>query len=273
MGFCSSDSRIKIARSALHFWEEPCISGKNGAGTVFFSGCNMKCVYCQNYEISHGGKGKYVSEDELAEEFLHLEALGAHNIELVTPTHYVPNIKEALDIARAEGLCLPVVYNCGGYEKEETIESLRGYVDIFMPDIKYFSDKYAMEYSLAPNYFETAKKALSAMVNMAGEPTFDADGIMQRGVIVRHMMLPGALFDTKKIIDYLSSEYGDKIYISLMSQYTPTPSVCNHRLLSKRINKAHYEAMAEYIECLGLKNVFLQDVSSAEESYIPEFGY
>lgn len=271
-GFCGADSSIKIARSALHFWEEPCISGTKGSGTVFFSGCNMKCIYCQNYGISTLGRGAEVTEQELAGEFISLQEQGAHNINLVTPTHYVPGIMNALDIARGRGLCIPVAYNCGGYESVETIERLSGYVSIYMPDIKYFSDKYAVEYSKAPNYFEYATKALDAMVSQAGEPVLDDDGIMQSGVIVRHLMLPGMLFDTKKIMDYLSTNYGDSIYISLMSQYTPMPAAACHKKLCHRINEAHYESMVDYIEYLGLKNVFIQDISSSGEEYIPPFS-
>ncbi len=271
IGFCGSDNRIKIARSALHFWEEPCISGKNGSGTVFFSGCNMKCIFCQNHIISTGGKGREVSVRELSDEFLRLQDMGAHNINLVTPTHYVPHIISALDIAKERGLTLPVAYNCGGYENVETIKLLWGYVDIYMPDIKYFSDKYALEYSKAPDYFRYAAEALEEMVSQVGTPIFDNDGIMKKGVIVRHLMLPGLLFDTKKIMDYLARQYGNNIYISLMSQYTPMPAVSSHKNLSRRLTKAHYESMVDYIELLGLENVFVQDIASATESFIPEF--
>ena len=270
-GFCGLDNRIKVARMALHHWEEPCVSGTKGSGTVFFSGCNMKCIYCQNYDISRNCKGRFITEEELAQSFLSLQNEGAHNINLVTPTHYVPNIKKALDMARLDGLKIPAIYNCGGYEKQETIESLKGYIDIYMPDIKYFSDKYAVEYSMADGYFEYAKKALCEMVSQAGEPVLDENGIMQKGVIVRHLMLPSLLFETKKIIDYLASEYKDSIYISLMSQYTPMPSVSSHSRLNRRINVRHYEAMTEYIELLGLKNVYIQDITSPQDDFIPEF--
>ena len=270
-GFCGADNLIKIARSALHFWEEPCISGTKGSGTVFFSHCNMKCIYCQNYEISTMGKGREVTTDELSESFLSLQEQGAHNINLVTPTHYAPGVIEALTKARERGLNLPVVYNCGGYEKEETIDFLKDHVSIYMPDIKYFSDKYALEYSMAPNYFEYAKKALAEMVSQIGEPVFDNDGIMQKGVIVRHLMLPGLLFETKKIVEYLAKTYGNSIYISLMSQYTPMSNVSCHPRLKARLNLRHYESMAEHIEFLGLTNVYLQDISSATSDFIPEF--
>lgn len=271
IGFCGAGADVKIARAALHFWEEPCISGKNGSGTVFFSCCNMKCIYCQNYGISTRNNGWFVSEKELADTFLTLQNQGANNINLVTPTHFVPQIISALDVAKKRGLKLPVVYNCGGYENPETIKLLSGYVDIYMPDMKYFSDKYAVEYSAAPNYFETAKNAIDEMFRQVGEPIFDKKSIMQRGVIVRHMMLPGLLFDTKKIIDYLYDTYKDSIYISLMSQYTPMPNVKGHPKLGSRLNEKHYDAMVEYCAEKGIKNAYIQDGSSATESFIPEF--
>ena len=203
-GFCGALDEVKIARAALHFWEEPCISGKKGSGTVFFSCCNMKCVYCQNYEISTLNKGMTISVSELADKFLMLQGEGAHNINLVTPTHFVPQIICALDEAKSRGLALPVVYNSSGYESVETIRLLKGYVDIYMPDLKYFSDKYAIKYSSAPNYFNIAKEAIEEMFNQVGTPVFDESGIMKKGMIVRHLMLPGLLFDSKKIMDYLS---------------------------------------------------------------------
>lgn len=270
-GFCGADNKIRIARAALHHWEEPCISGSRGSGTVFFSHCTMKCSYCQNYDLSHKGLGRYVTAPELAEEFVRLQKEGAHNINLVTPTHYAPGIREALDIARDRGLELPVVYNCGGYEKAETLETLRGYVDVFLPDIKYYSDKYAREFSMAPGYFETAAEALALMKDIAGDILQGEDGTLKKGVVVRHLMLPGLLFDTKKIVDYLAKTYGDSIYISIMSQYTPMAQTREHPLLSARLNPRHYEAMVDYVECMGLSNVFIQEPSSAMECYIPEF--
>lgn len=270
-GFCGALDDVKIARAALHFWEEPCISGKNGSGTVFFSCCNMKCVYCQNYEISTLNKGMTISISELAEKFLVLQSEGAHNINLVTPTHFVPQIICALDIAKSRGLNLPVVYNSGGYESIETIKLLRGYVDIYMPDMKYFSDKYAVKYSLAPNYFNIAKAAIEEMFHQVGTPVFDENGIMQKGMIVRHLMLPGLLFDSKKIMDYLYNTYKNDIYISLMSQYTPLPHIKDFPELSKKLNPRHYEAMVDYCATLGICNAFVQDGEAASESFIPPF--
>ncbi len=273
VGFCGADNKLKIARADLHFWEEPCISGENGSGTVFFSCCNMKCVFCQNYCISTENKGKNVTCEELSEAFIKLQEKGANNINLVTPTHFVPQIIESLDIAKEKGLTLPVVYNCGGYEKVETIKKLSGYVDVYMPDMKYFSDKYAVKFSDAPNYFDTAKAALEEMFRQVGKPVFDENGIMQKGVIVRHMMLPGLLFDTKKIIDYLYNTYKDDIYISIMSQYTPMPNVKNIPELDRKISEKQYETMVDYALDLGVKNAFIQEGSSATESFIPDFSW
>lgn len=272
VGFCGADDKIKIARAALHFWEEPCISGEKGSGTVFFSCCNMKCVFCQNYGISTENKGKNITIDELAAAFLALQKKGANNINLVTPTHYVPQIINALDIAKKDGLELPVVYNSGGYESAETINLLSGYVDVYMPDMKYFTDKFAIKYSKAPGYFETAKSAISEMYKQVGKPVFDDDGMMKRGVIVRHMMMPGFLSETKKILDYLHDEYGEDIYISLMSQYTPMPNVKDIPKLNRRIDMKQYETMVDYCVKIGIKNAFIQEGSSAAESFIPEFS-
>ncbi len=270
-GFCGAGNTVKIARSALHFWEEPCISGENGSGTVFFSHCNMKCVFCQNYEISTKNKGKIITVADLAGEFLKLQKLSAHNINLVTPTHYIPQIIAALDTARKDGLKLPVVYNCGGYESVESIKRLSGHVDIYMPDMKYFSDKYAIKYSSAPGYFNVASAALSEMVEQVGKPVFDKNGIMTRGVIVRHMMLPGLLSETKKIIDYLYDMYGNDIYISLMSQYTPMKNVESFPEINRKLKAEHYDAMVSYCIEKGIKNAFVQDGDAASESFIPDF--
>ena len=270
-GYCGADNNIKIARAELHFWEEPCISGNAGSGTVFFSGCNMKCVFCQNYKISTKNVGVTVTVQELADKFLYLQNKGANNINLVTPTHYVLEIIKALDIAKRNGLIIPIVYNCGGYESVDTIKLLNGYVDVYMPDIKYFSDKYAVKYSSAPNYFKVAKKALEEMFSQVGTPVFNNDGIMQKGVVVRHLMLPGLIFDTKKIIDYLYGTYKDDIYISIMSQYTPLPNVKDIPELNRKIDKKYYETMVDYCIRKGIVNAFIQDGESANESFIPEF--
>lgn len=270
-GYCGEGSRLKIGRAALHFWEEPSISGERGSGTVFFSGCNLGCVYCQNREISAEHAGRFLTEEELCAIFLDLQKQGAHNINLVTPTHYAPQIADALHLAKRGGLAIPIVYNCGGYESVETLETLQGLIDIYMPDMKYFDEKYALRYSNAPNYFEIAKAAVFEMFRQVGKNEFDENGMMKRGVIVRHMMLPGLLFDSKKIIDYLYKEYGDDIFISIMSQYTPLPWVEKYPEINKKISEEYYSSLIDYAESIGIKNAYIQDGEAASESFIPEF--
>ncbi len=270
-GYCGADNRVKIARNALHFWEEPSISGTCGSGTVFFSHCNLGCVFCQNYKISSEHQGKYVSVDELSEIFLDLQKQNAHNINLVTPTHYVQQIAEALKKAKNNGLTIPVVYNCGGYESVEALREVDGLIDIYMPDMKYFDDKYAVKYSKAPGYFKACKVAISEMFRQVGKNIFDDNGIMQRGVIVRHMMLPGMLFDSKKIIDYLYSEYRDNIYISIMSQYTPMPEVCHFPELNRKVSEKYYNTLVNYAIEKGIVNAYTQSGEAVGESFIPEF--
>lgn len=271
-GFCGAGSNLRIARAALHFWEEPCISGKEGSGTVFFSGCTMRCVYCQNYEVSTNCMGYEITIDELAEIFLDLQKKGANNINLVTPTQYVPQITAALDIAKKGGLTLPIVYNTGGYETEGTLEMLRGYVDIYMPDFKYFSNTAAVKYSRAHDYREIVMKALDTMYEQVGPPVFDERGIMQRGMIIRHLMLPGLLGDTVKIINYINKRFGENVWFSLMSQYTPMRENKDNPELNHRIDMEKYRAAEMLCERLGMSNVFLQEETAADESFIPEFS-
>lgn len=272
VGFCKAGAKVKIARAALHHWEEPCISGERGSGTVFFSHCTLKCVFCQNYEISTQDRGKVLSLQGLAEHFLRLQQEGAHNINLVTPTHYVLQIIEALNLARQEGLVIPVIYNSSGYERIETIKLLKGCVDVYLPDLKYFKDRYAMSYSKAPDYFEYAKVAIEEMVRQVGEPVFDEEGMIQKGVIIRHLMLPGCLFDTKKLVEYIYHTYEHKVYLSLMNQYTPLEHVKEYPELNKKINPRHYEYMVEYAIDLGIENGFIQEGDTAIESFIPRFN-
>ncbi len=270
-GFCGAADKIKIARIAPHFWEEPCISGENGSGTVFFSHCTMKCVFCQNYDISTCHKGKEYSIAELADGFLSLQQQGVNNINLVTPTHYVPQIKSALDIARKNGLTIPIVYNTSGYETLETLRSLDGYIDVYMPDFKYFDNKYAIKYSHAPNYFETVTSAIKEMVRQTGAVKINKDGIMEKGVIVRHLMLPGLMLDSKRIMDYLFKTYGNDIYISLMCQYTPLPHVKKYPELDRTVDMKKYNVLVDYCSSQGMEQVFIQDGESAQESFIPPF--
>jgi len=253
-------------------WEEPCLSGKEGSGTVFFSGCAVGCVYCQNRNISKALAGKVITVERLAEIFLELQAQGANNINLVTPSHYVPQIIAALDLARPQGLTLPVVYNCGGYEKVETLKLLEGYVDIYLPDFKYMAAEPAVKYSNCRDYFPVAAKAIAEMVRQVKEAAFDERGIMQKGVIVRHLTLPGYLEDSKRIIKYLHETYGDRIYLSIMNQYTPVVRNTAYPELNRRISQEEYEELVDYAIGLGVENGFIQEGETALESFIPEFN-
>ncbi len=265
-GFCGATDKIKLARAGLHFWEEPCISGIFGSGTVFFSGCNLKCVYCQNKEISKNNFGKEISVNRLAEIFLELQQQKAHNINLVTPTHFVPQIIEALKIAK---LNIPVVYNTGGYETVETIKMLKGYVDIYLTDVKYFSEINAVKYSNAPNYFENAVNALAEMISQQPSASFDGD-IMKSGVIVRHLILPSNKNDTINILKALKDKFGtDKFLLSLMSQYTPYEKYDNPEL-NRKITSLEYKHCINEALNLGF-NGFMQEKSSAKQEYTPPF--
>lgn len=272
-GYCGMDSKLYAARAALHFWEEPCISGTCGSGAVFFSGCNLKCVFCQNHTIAHGD-GKEITVERLAEIFLELQEKGAANINLVTGTHYIPQICVALQIAKAKGLVLPVVYNTSGYEEVASLRMLEGLVDIWLPDFKYVSPEPSSAYSFAPNYFEKASMALAEMVRQAGKPVFDeATGLMKRGVIVRHLVLPGQSRDTKRVLRYLHETYGDQIYISIMNQYTPLPHVAEIPELNHPLPPEEYDKILLFAERLGIENGFCQEGETAKESFIPSFDY
>ncbi len=268
-GFCGGGYTIKAARASLHFWEEPCISGKNGSGTVFFSGCNLKCCFCQNYNISAENFGKEISIERLAEIFLELQEQNAHNINLVNPTHYVPLIIKALDIAKPR-LKIPVVYNSGGYETVETIAMLDGYVDIFLPDLKYKSSLLSEKYSHAENYFGFASKAIIAMFEQVGKPIFDGD-ILKKGVIIRHLVLPNARQDSIEVLEWIANNFekGD-VLVSLMSQYTPFYKSCEHKEINRRISTFEYNKVLEKAVSLGLDG-YMQEKSSAKEEYTPDF--
>lgn len=269
-GFCGGGLFPRAAKAYLHMWEEPCISGTNGSGTIFFSGCSLKCCFCQNYKISAENFGREISIDRLSEIFLELQAKGAHNINLVSPTHYVSQIIEALDMCRNR-LHIPVAYNCGGYEKTGTLELLRGYVDIFMPDMKYYSSELSEKYSSAADYFEYASKAIAKMIEIVGKPVFDENGIMQRGVIIRHMVLPTHRRDSEEILRKLDELYErNSFLLSLMSQYTPFYKSCEHKEINRRISTYEYEKVASLARELGF-NGFMQERSSAKEEYTPDF--
>lgn len=273
-GACHAASQVLLSRAALHFWEEPCISGKNGSGTVFFCGCNLGCVYCQNGLISHGGYGRPVSTERLSEIFFELRDKGAENINLVTPTHYVPSIIEALDIAKSNGFTLPVVYNSGGYESVDTLKMLEGYIDVYLPDFKYMSGVLSARYSSAPDYFERAAAAVEEMVRQCGNPVFDEKGMITRGVIVRHLVLPECGRDSKNIISYLHCKYGNRIYMSIMRQYTPMPGISGkYPELDSRISDREYERILDFAEKCGVVNGFIQEGDSVGESFIPPFDF
>ncbi len=274
-GVCGETNHVRLARAALHMWEEPCISGEEGSGAVFFTGCTLRCVFCQNYHISTGEVGKEVSIQRLAEIFLELQAQNANNINLVTPTHFVPQIIQALDIAKEQGLYIPIVYNTSGYESVETLQMLDGYVDIYLPDFKYLDAEHARKYSAAGNYPEVAKAALAEMVRQTGSPVFDDRGMMKKGVIVRHLLLPGCLRDARNIVTYLHEIYGDQIYMSLMNQYTPLDTLDRERFpeLGKKVAERTYDALIDYAIELGVEQAFIQEGETAEESFIPMFDY
>mgnify|MGYP002621672936 FL=1 len=271
VGYCGAGEKIRVALVSLHKWEEPCLVGDNGAGTIFFSGCNLKCVYCQNFQISHGGEGVEITVARLAEIFLEQQARGAANVELVTPTHYVPQICAALDAAKNLGLKIPVVYNTGAYENPDTLELLRNRVDIFLPDLKYFSDEIAVAFSGAPNYFAVAATAIKKMFELVGEPLFSANGNMIRGVIVRHLILPNFRRDSFKILDWLHENFGNRIFISLMNQYTPVFRAAEFKKISRRLTTFEYNSVVEHARELGVENCFIQTGKTADEKFIPRF--
>lgn len=268
VGFCRSADRMRITRAALHFWEEPIISGARGSGTVFFSGCSLGCVYCQNAKISRASVGREVSHDELAAEMLRLEREGAHNINFVTPTHFAPGIAESVKIARKLGLCVPVVYNTGSYDTKETVRSLEGLVDIYLPDLKYYRAESAEKLSYAKDYPFVAREAIAEMVRQQPKPIIK-DGIMQSGVIVRILLLPSHVAEAKLSLKYLYDTYGDNIYISLMNQYTPMQGMKSP--LDRTVTNAEYSELVNYAERIGVVNAFIQEGGTQQESFIPDF--
>lgn len=298
-GRCRVSSKLKVARAALHMWEEPCISGKEGSGTVFFSGCSLGCIYCQNRAISGGQSGEEISVERLAEIFLELQEQNANNINLVTAGHYVPQVCEALKLAKEQGLNIPVVYNSSGYEKVETLALLEGLVDVYLPDFKYMNCETAGEYSHAPDYPEVAKAAIAEMVRQCPVPEFECrtdsstlqmhgalggengecscqkeysdQYLIKKGVIVRHLLLPGHVREAKQIVGYLHETYGEQIYISMMNQYTPVEQVAEHKLLGRKVTRREYERLLDFAAETGVIQGFYQEGNTAEESFIPPF--
>lgn len=270
-GRCKCDDKLKIALASLHMFEEPCISGKNGSGTVFFSNCNLNCIYCQNYEISHLGKGKEITVEHLAEIFLKQQEKGAHNINLVTPTMYVFQIIEAIKIAKSKGLDIPIVYNSNGYENVDTIKLLNGYIDVYLPDLKYYSNELSKKYSNINNYFEIATSAIKEMYNQVGKAKFDENGMITKGVIIRHLVLPNHIQNTKNILKWISDKMPNDIYVSVMAQYFPTHKAKEDDLINRKLNKKEYNEVLNYLYSLDLENGYIQELGEHEEEYVPDF--
>lgn len=272
VGFCKANNQLKIAKAYLHKWEEPPITGKNGSGTIFFSNCNLRCLFCQNYYIGEEGNGVEISLERFCEIYLDLQSRGATNINLVTPTHYVPLIIEGLKLAKSRGLVIPIVYNSSGYEKVETIKLLDGIVDIYLPDFKYYSDDYAFKYSNCKNYFKYASKSLNEMVRQQPKCVFDKNGNMLKGVIVRHLLLPKLEDDTKRILKYLHDSYGNKIYISIMNQYTPVRK-CKYNELNDTVEDRIYDEIINYAWDIGIRNAYIQEGGTQSDSFIPKWDF
>lgn len=271
-GICSNTSTLKVARSALHYFEEPSISDTNGSGTIFFSGCNLKCCYCQNKEISNDNFGINISVERLSELMLELQKKKANNINLVTPTHFVPSIIEAIKLARRNGLSIPIVYNTSGYESVATIKLLAGYIDIYLTDFKYFDNKLGEDLSKVKNYFEIASLALEEMYKQVGINKFASNGMMTKGIIVRCLVLPTKGTDTKKIINYLYKKYQDNIYLSIMNQYTPVNHSDTFTFLNDKVSDKEYDDIINYALDLGVKNAYIQEGETQDESFIPPFN-
>ena len=274
VGVCGVTDEIIAARAALHMWEEPCISGDKGSGAVFFSGCNMKCVFCQNYDIAHAGVGRSITVERLSQIFFELCEQGALNINLVTPTHYIPQIAEAIKAARQNGLTVPIIYNSSGYEKVSSLKMLDGLIDVYLPDCKYYSDELAVRYSNAAGYHAVALEAIGEMLRQVGECAFDENGIITKGVIVRHMILPNHTKDSIAVLGSLYERFGNRVYYSIMNQYTPMPRVMDSDdfpELTRAVTKREYAKIIDYALSLGIENGYTQEGAAVSESFIPAF--
>jgi len=272
IGYCGESTAIRVARTSLHQWEEPCITGEHGSGTVFFSGCNLKCIFCQNHNIADSSVGRAFAVEELAEAFLRLQEKKASNINLVTAGHFVEQIVPVIRLAKEKGLTIPIVYNSSAYETVESLQKLEGLVDIYLPDCKFFDSDISKNYAKADDYFEVAKAAIAEMVRQVGEPVFDEkSGNMIRGVIVRHLVLPGHTKDSMQILKYLYSIYGNQIYVSIMNQFTPVIKQEKYTNLNRRVTQREYQKVLDYAIELGIENAFIQEGETAQESFIPEF--
>ncbi len=273
IGRCKATDKVKVALYSLHPFEEPCISGENGSGTVFFSYCNLACEFCQNYEISQQGVGKEISIMELAEIFLKQQERQAENINLVTPTSYVPQIIEALKIAKQQGLSLPIVYNTNGYETVETIQLLNGYVDIYLPDLKYADNQLAKQFSHVEQYFEIATKAIKEMHAQVGNPVFDEKGRMQRGVMIRHLVLPNCIENTRQVLQWIHETLPKEIYVNIMAQYFPTYHAEEHETLNRKLTKEEWAQVLDMIDTFEIENGYVQELGEHEEEYVPTWEW
>lgn len=271
-GFCQVPAEMLVARAALHMWEEPCISGKEGSGAVFFSGCSLRCCFCQNGEISAGQKGGKVTVERLCEIFFELQEQKANNINLVTAGQYLPSVAKAIGLAKAQGIRIPFVYNSSGYEKTDSLKQLEGLIDIYLPDFKYMDAEIAYSYSKAKDYPQIAMAAIAEMVRQVPQAVFDERGMMERGVIVRHLLLPGHVKNSKAVLQYLYETYKDQIYISIMNQYTPMPAMAEHKKLGRKVTKREYESLLDFAIDLGVENGFIQEGGTVGESFIPAFN-
>lgn len=270
-GRCKAGSKVKIALADLHYFEEPCISGISGSGTVFFTGCNLSCVFCQNYEVSQKQIGKEIEIEDLAKEFIILQEKGANNINLVTGFMYVPQIIDAIKIAREKGLKVPIVYNSSGFESVETLKLLNGYIDVYLPDLKYYYNELAMKLSNVNNYFPIATEAIEEMYNQVGNPIFDEKGIIKKGLIIRHLVLPNHIQNSKKILKWLKNNIDENVYISIMAQYFPSYNAKNTEDVNRKLTYEEYEEIEDYVYKLNIKNGYMQDLEDDEEKYVPKF--
>ncbi len=272
IGRCKCKDKVKIALASVHYYEEPCISGENGSGTIFFSECNLNCKFCQNYEISQLGKGIEITIEELSDIFIKQQNKGVNNINLVTPTMYVYQIIEAIKIARKKGLDIPIIYNSNGYENIETIKKLNGYIDVYLPDLKYYDDEIAYKYSGINNYFENAKSAILEMQKQVGGPKLNENGIIQKGLIIRHLVLPNNIENSEKILRWIKSNINEEVYISIMAQYFPSYKAKQMNDINRKLSEEEYAKIEDLVYELDIKNGYMQELGEHEEEYVPDFN-
>ena len=271
VGRCKATDKIKIALYSVHDFEEPCISGKSGSGTIFFSNCNLNCVFCQNYEISQEGKGRFITIEELANIMIIQQEKGVENINLVTPTSYTLQIIEAIKIAKQQGLKIPIVYNTNGYENVETLKLLEGYIDIYLPDLKYYYDDIAKKYSKIDNYFEYATSAIKEMYRQVGQPVLNEEGIMQKGIMIRHLVLPNNIENSKKVLKWIKENIDENVFISVMAQYFPTYKAKEIQEISRKLTQEEFSEIENYLYEIGLENGYIQELGEHEEEYVPKW--